>query len=118
MTKFKIGDEVMFYNNDAVKFVITCIHKDGSLAGIGRDGIAFVDKNPEKWVKTGKFFPEAVEFINALNDGEKKDCDKNTILEEICRFQDWNGIEYILTGIWNERNLAFRDWLSKLITNN
>lgn len=66
---FKIGDEVEF-NYSAVRFVVTYIDPlDGKLAGIGADGIGFVDKIPGKWHKTGRFFPEAVALMDALKRG-------------------------------------------------
>lgn len=65
MTDFKIGDEVQ-YNESKTRFVITCVEEDGQLAGIGANGIAFVDKNPDKWHKTGRYFREALDLMNAL----------------------------------------------------
>ena len=65
MADFKIGDEVQ-YNESKTRFVITCVEKDGQLAGIGVNGIAFVDKNPDKWHKTGRYFREALDLMNAL----------------------------------------------------
>lgn len=69
MMEFKIGDEVQ-YNESKTRFVITCIEKDGRLAGIGADGIAFVDKNPDRWHKTGRYFREALDLMNALKRAE------------------------------------------------
>ena len=63
--KFKIGDEVQFQDRET-KFVVMYIGKDGSLNGIGANGIAFCDKNPEKWHKTGMHYNEAVDLINAF----------------------------------------------------
>ena len=68
MDKFKIGDEVQFIERPTTKFVLTCVDKDGKLAGIGYDGVAFVDKNPDKWKKTGRYFKEAVSLMNAIAD--------------------------------------------------
>ena len=68
MEKFKIGDEVQFIERPKTKFVLTCVDKDGQLAGIGYDGIAFVDKNPAKWEKTGRHFPEAEVLMKAIAD--------------------------------------------------
>lgn len=67
MSEFKIGDEVRFYEPPLTKFVVTCVDPDGRLAGIGADGIGFFDKNPDKWVKTGRYFPEAKALMDALN---------------------------------------------------
>ena len=65
---FKIGDEVQF-DSTKTRFVITYVGTDRKLAGIGMDGIAFVDKIPGKWHKTGRFFPEAVALMDALKRG-------------------------------------------------
>lgn len=65
MDGFKIGDEVQF-NGSATRFVITCVDEDGKLGGIGADGIAFVDKNPDRWHKTGRYFREALDLMDAL----------------------------------------------------
>ena len=66
MNKFKIGDEVHFKEPPLTRFVVTFVDKDGKLAGIGADGICFVEKNPDKWVKTGRYFPEAKALMDAL----------------------------------------------------
>lgn len=66
MNDFKIGDEVVFQDRPT-KFVITNVDKDGSLDGIGANGIAFCDKKPERWSKTGRYFPEAKALMDALN---------------------------------------------------
>ena len=66
MDNFSVGDEVKYFIRD-VTFVITNIGKDGTLNGIGADGIAFCDKNPDKWIKTGRHFKEAEELMKALN---------------------------------------------------
>lgn len=65
--RFLVGDEVQF-EGKGKKFVITSIGTDGTLNGIGKDGIAFCDKNPDKWHKTGAYYKEAVDLMKALND--------------------------------------------------
>lgn len=62
---FKIGDEVQF-DSTKTRFVITYVGTDGKLAGIGADGIAFVDKNPDRWHRTGRYFREALDLMDAL----------------------------------------------------
>ena len=66
MEDFKIGDEVI-YSGRSRTFVITYIDYGGKLSGIGKDGIAFCDKNPKNWSKTGRCFPEAKQLMDALN---------------------------------------------------
>ena len=67
---FHVGDEVQYILEDgrimAPRFVITSISYNGTLNGIGKDGIAFCDKNPAKWHKTGRYFVEAENLMNAL----------------------------------------------------
>lgn len=63
-----IGDEVQYIGNET-RFVITSIDKDGHLNGIGLNGVAFCDKNPEMWVKTGRHFVEAELLIDAMAKG-------------------------------------------------
>lgn len=68
MNKFKVGDEVQFIKQPDTKFVVTCVGKDGFLSGIGVDGVAFVDKNPENWEHTGRYFHLAVDLMNAIKE--------------------------------------------------
>lgn len=67
---FHVGDEVQHVLEDGrimkPRFVITSISYDGSLNGIGKDGIAFCDKNPARWCKTGRHFVEAEKLMKAL----------------------------------------------------
>ena len=67
---FRVGDEVQYIWVDGrimkTRFVITSISHDGSLNGIGKDGIAFCDKNPARWRKTGRHFVEAEKLMEAL----------------------------------------------------
>ena len=48
------------------RFVITSVNHSGLLNGIGEDGIAFCDKNPARWRKTGRHFVEAEKLMKAL----------------------------------------------------
>lgn len=67
---FHVGDEVQFILDDGrimkPRFVITSFSYDGTLNGIGKDGIAFCDKNPARWHKTGRHFVEAEMLMKAL----------------------------------------------------
>lgn len=67
---FDVGDEVQYIPADGrvvkPRFVITSFSRDGSLNGIGKDGIAFCDKNPARWCKTGRHFVEAEKLMKAL----------------------------------------------------
>lgn len=68
---YRIGDEVQ-YDLSGRKFVVTCVNGP-YLSGIGKDGMLFADKNLKRWHKTGRYFPEAIALINALeNDEEDK----------------------------------------------
>ena len=71
----KVGDEVQYIPEGGriinrsfrkPRFVITSVSHDGSLNGIGKDGIAFCDKNPARWHKTGRHFVEAEKLMKAL----------------------------------------------------
>lgn len=64
--RFKIGEEVQYITNPTSKFIVTYIDKDGLISGIGLDGIAFVDKNPRRWERTGRYFRQAEELMGAL----------------------------------------------------
>ena len=66
MSNFKIGDEVRYKERPLSSFVITHIDAHGNICGIGRDGIAFVDKHPDRWEKTGRYFPEAKMLFDAM----------------------------------------------------
>ena len=70
INEFHVGDEVQFILEDgrimAPRFVITSFSYDGTLNGIGKDGIAFCDKNPARWHKTGRHFVEAEMLMKAL----------------------------------------------------
>ena len=67
---FHVGDEVQYILEDGrimkTRFVITSFSYDGSLNGIGKDGVAFCDKNPARWHKTGRHFVEAEKLMKAL----------------------------------------------------
>ena len=68
--EFRVGDEVQFILDDgrimATRFVITSFSYDGTLNGIGKDGVAFCDKNTARWRKTGRHFVEAEKLMKAL----------------------------------------------------
>ena len=68
MSDFRVGDEVIYRGSSAVKFVVTSISKNGSLNGIGADGVAFCDKNFSNWAKTGRHFVEAERLMEALQE--------------------------------------------------
>ena len=69
---FHIGDEVQYtlvLEDGRImkpRFVITSFSNDGLLNGIGKNGIAFCDKNPARWRKTGRHFVEAEKLMKAL----------------------------------------------------
>lgn len=55
VNEVRVGDEVQFESSEK-RFVITRI-QDGLISGFSADGNQFCDKNPKKWVKTGRHFP-------------------------------------------------------------
>lgn len=67
MEEFEIGDEVIYLGLSGTKFVVMHVGNDGLLSGIGKDGIAFCDKAPMRWTKTGRKFPEAKALMDALS---------------------------------------------------
>lgn len=67
MNRFSVGDEVRFLGR-GVRFVVTSINEDGTLNGIGLDGVAFCDKRSDKWKKTGRHFKEAEDLMRALKE--------------------------------------------------
>ena len=66
MSTFQIGDEVRYKERKLSPFVIAYICKEGDIIGVGRDGVAFVDKHPDRWEKTGRYFPEAKMLFDAI----------------------------------------------------
>jgi hypothetical protein len=56
----KIGDEVAFHWDDGrpdTVVVITHIGQDGFIDGMDGKGTLYASKNPQKWTKTGRYFP-------------------------------------------------------------
>lgn len=51
--EIKRGD-IIRHKNNASKFCVTDIDDDGTLYGIGRNGMTYSYQNPEHWEKTGR----------------------------------------------------------------
>lgn len=62
--EIKVGDEVVYYNDSEVKFIVTRI-KNGYIFGINDTG-EFSNKNESCWVKTGRHFDEIAEVLKKL----------------------------------------------------
>ena len=71
--KMKIGDEVAFHWEDGrpdTVVVITHIGYDGLIDGMDAKGTLYASKNPQKWTKTGRYFPLVTQLLRQMS-GEK-----------------------------------------------
>ena len=71
--KMKIGDEVAFHWEDGrpdTVVVITHIGYDGLIDGMDAKGTLYASKNPQKWTKTGRYFPLVIQLLRQMS-GEK-----------------------------------------------
>lgn len=105
---FKIGEEVQYITNPTARFVVTHIDKDGLISGIGLDGIAFVDKNPRRWERTGRYFRQAEELMDELKEQSTTEffMDEYQPTCKACGFRPFAG--YIPTLEWmKERRFNF-----------
>lgn len=68
--EIKIGDEVAFHHDDRpdTVVVITHIGEDGFIDGMDGKGTLYAHKNPDKWTKTGRHFPEIAEAIKKMRE--------------------------------------------------
>ena len=72
--EIKIGNEVAFHHDDGrpdTVVVVTYIGQDGFIDGMDGRGTQYAHKNPKKWTKTGRDFPELVEVLKKMR-GEQK----------------------------------------------
>lgn len=69
--KMKIGDEVAFHWDDGrpdTVVVITHIGYDGFIDGMDAKGTLYASKNPQKWTKTGRYFPLVTQLLRQMRD--------------------------------------------------
>lgn len=67
--KMKIGDEVAFHWDDGrpdTVVVITHIGYDGFIDGMDAKGTLYASKNPQKWTKTGRYFPLVTQLLRQM----------------------------------------------------
>lgn len=67
----KIGDEVAFHHDDGrpdTVVVVTYIGQDGFIDGMDGRGTQYAHKNPKKWAKTGRHFPEIAEVLKKMRE--------------------------------------------------
>ena len=67
--KIKVGDEVAFHHDDGrpdTEVVVTYIGQDGFIDGMDGRGTQYAHKNPKKWTKTGRHFPEVATILEKM----------------------------------------------------
>ena len=67
--KMKIGDEVSFHWDDGrpdTVVVITHIGYDGFIDGMDAEGTLYASKNPQKWTKTGRYYPLVTQLLRQM----------------------------------------------------
>jgi hypothetical protein len=67
--EIKVGDEVAFHHDDGrpdTVVVVTYIGQDGFIDGMDGRGTQYAHKNPKKWTKTGRTFPEIVSVLEKM----------------------------------------------------
>lgn len=63
-----VGDEVRYVNSDRT-FVVSHVDPSGLINGFNARGDMFADKNPLRWMKTGRHFPEMAELLAKIGEG-------------------------------------------------
>lgn len=77
--EIKVGDEVAFHHDDGrpdTVVVITYIGQDGFIDGMDGRGTQYAHKNPKKWTKTGRHFPEIATILEKMRgeqDGKRRE---------------------------------------------
>ena len=69
--EIKVGDEVAFHHDDGrpdTVVVVTYIGQDGFIDGMDGRGTQYAHKNPKKWTKTGRHFPEIAEVLAKMKE--------------------------------------------------
>lgn len=78
--EIQVGDEVAFHHDDGrpdTVVVVTYIGQDGFIDGMDGRGTQYAHKNPKKWTKTGKHFPEVAAVLEKM----REDGNQNRIQE-------------------------------------
>ena len=68
-----VGDEVAFHHDDGrpdTVVVVTHIGEDGFVDGMDGKGTQYAHKNPKRWTKTGRYFPEVAQLIEKMKESE------------------------------------------------
>lgn len=67
--EINVGDEVAFHHTDGrpdTVVVVTYIGDDGYIDGMDGRGTQYAHKNPKKWTKTGRHFPEIAAVLQKM----------------------------------------------------
>ena len=67
--EIQVGDEVAFHYDDGrpdTVVVVTYIGQDGFIDGMDGRGTQYAHKNPKKWTKTGRTFPEIAAVLEKM----------------------------------------------------
>ena len=67
--KIRVGDEVVYYENSSVKFIVTQV-RDNHISGINNTG-EFLYRDISHWKKTGRTFPEIAEVLAKMKEKAK-----------------------------------------------
>lgn len=76
---FEVGDEIAFHHVDGrpdTVVVVTYIGDDGYVDGIDGKGTLYAHKNPKRWTKTGRHFPEIATVFKKIRgeqDGKRRE---------------------------------------------
>ena len=71
--EIKVGDEVAFHHNDGrpdTVVVVTYIGENGFIDGMDGKGTQYACKNPKRWTKTGRYFPEMADLLEKMRKPE------------------------------------------------
>ena len=71
--EIKVGDEVAFHHDDGrpdTVVVVTYIGEDGYIDGMDGKGTQYARKNPKRWTKTGRYFPEMADLLEKMRQPE------------------------------------------------
>lgn len=71
--EIKVGDEVAFHHDDGrpdTVVVVTYIGSDGYIDGMDGRGTQYAHKNPDRWTKTGRTFPEVADLLEKMRKPE------------------------------------------------
>lgn len=103
--KMKIGDEVAFHWDDGrpdTVVVITHIGYDGFIDGMDAKGTLYASKNPQKWTKTGRYFPLVTQLLRQMRDEKLPSAQPEIIRCKECRYKERKGVDYFCDHITGE----------------